>query len=430
MQEENSEYPTHKINSKKNATRYLSYIFILLGLLVSVYLFYDYLNIAKAASEGRISLCTTIFGKGCDNALQSSFSTQLGLPLAGWGIIFYLLIILFLLIPSLFGKSFKPEAALLIYLATLAGLLAAVGLLAVMLINTSLFCPFCTIIHIINIILFFLLNRLSGYSARNFLQDFKTIPSFFTRVRTLPTVRWKIIGLFTIAIFAASLYFTLKAKVASATRQSLFIDSKPIIAEYESQVLQNIPVYDDDAMDGRSDSLIQVVVFSDFYCPGCRKFSEEISQVIKESKGRYQVVFKHFPLSSTCNPVMKKDLHPLACEAALAAEAANKQGKFWAYHDSLFAAEPITDPAGFRTIAEEVGLNLQQFDEYIHSKEAMQKVFRSVLIGKEIGIESTPTVFLNGRRAKDLRLGILRFLIDREVEKKAGRPVIYDDKER
>jgi protein-disulfide isomerase len=130
------------------------------------------------------------------------------------------------------------------------------------------------------------------------------------------------------------------------------------------------------------------------------------------------VVFKHFPLSSTCNPVMKKDIHPLACEAALAAEAANKQGKFWSYHDSLFTAEPINDPAGFRAIAEKIGLNLEQFDEYIHSKEAMQKVLRSILIGKNIGIESTPTVFLNGRKVNDLRSGILRFLIDHELEAK------------
>ena len=409
---------------KNNFFRILSYFFILLGLLVSVYLFYDYLNIAKAASEGKLSLCSTIFGKGCDNALQSSISMQLGLPLAGWGIIFYTLIVLFLLLPYLFGKSFIPESNLLIYLATLAGLLAAITLLSVMLINTSLFCPFCTVIHTINIILFFLINGVNCYSVRNLIQDLKTIPSFFTKIKTLSAVRWKIVGLLTTFILAGSLYFMLRIMTASVNQQPLFIDSRPIIAEYKAQVLQNIPVYEDDPMDGHSDSLIRIVIFSDFYCPGCRKFSTDISKIISKSKGRYQVVFKHFPLCSACNPAMKKNLHPLACEAALAAEAANKQAKFWAFHDSLFTSDPVIDPSGFRLLAEKLGLNLQQYDEYVHSKEAMQKVERSIQIGIKSGIEATPTVFLNGRLVKDMRPGMLQILIDYELKGKGDSTTI------
>jgi len=396
----------------------ISIVLLLSGLLIAVYLFYHYLKIADGAKNADV--CSAVFGKGCDTALQSSFSSQLGLPLAAWGIIYYCTIFLFLIIPSFFGKSFKTAANLVIYLLTLSGLITALVLLAVMIINPSLFCPFCTIIHIINLAVFFLLNHTTQFSAGKILPAVREgAGAVFSNKIKQPETQWKIVGFACTVFLCLSMYFGLHILTLTSEQESALIDSKPILAEYKLQAVRNIPVTADDPVTGTANSLIRVVVFSDFFCPSCRRFSSELTRIINKGEGKYNVVFKYFPLSTDCNSSIEKNLHPGACEAAAAAVAAQQQGKFWAFHDSLFTIVPGSYNDLPRLIAEKTGLNIPFFEEYRHSEMAKAKVIRDIVLAKELGIDATPTVFLNGRLVKDMRPGILQFLINQELKTKS-----------
>jgi protein-disulfide isomerase len=107
-----------------------------------------------------------------------------------------------------------------------------------------------------------------------------------------------------------------------------------------------------------------------------------------ELSKRVKVVFKHFPLS----------FHKQAKPAAIASEAAHAQGKFWEYHDKIFAdLKNITD-ANLRKWAEEIGLDMAKYDAFLKSGEGDKIVTKDMAEGRAAGLRGTPSVYINGRK--------------------------------
>ncbi len=111
---------------------------------------------------------------------------------------------------------------------------------------------------------------------------------------------------------------------------------------------------------------------------------------------------------------MNVDRHPRACEAARAAEAARRQGKFWPFHDGLYASELDASEATLQQIAQEAGLNLKRFEADRRAPTTMAKVKSDIELGSRLGVNGTPTVFLNGRRVKHRSPRALQVLIGQE----------------
>src|SRR5438093_1453862 len=86
---------------------------------------------------------------------------------------------------------------------------------------------------------------------------------------------------------------------------------------------------------GPEDAAITIVEFSDFQCPHCAEAFPELRKLLR-SRSDVRLVFRHYPLDSSCNTSLPVPLHPNACLAAIAAECAGDQGRFWEYHDVLF----------------------------------------------------------------------------------------------
>jgi protein-disulfide isomerase len=141
----------------------------------------------------------------------------------------------------------------------------------------------------------------------------------------------------------------------------------------------------------------------------------EIDRFVKGSRGKVQVIFKHFPLCKDCNPSLAENHHPLACGAACAAEAARRQGKFWDFHDALFAADLNSEQVSLEGIARQSALDLARFDADRHRNETLAKVMDDVELGIRLGVVETPTIFVNGRRAPDVRAQSLHMLITSEI---------------
>ena len=224
-------------------------------------------------------------------------------------------------------------------------------------------------------------------------------------------------GLSTSLVLIFSLYFGLKIlAVAPSDQQPAFIDSKPIFAEFYSQPVMEIPVSDDDPMLGSKDSPVRLVIFSDFFCPSCLQFSKDLKHIIEDGQGKYNIVFKHFPLSTECNNAITKNIHPQACEAALASVAAGYQGKFWEYHDSLFAKKLEKDFKYFLSLAGEAGLDTSIFVKDFYNEKTKAKILRDIALAKRLGIDATPTLYLNGRLIKDMRRGIPGIIMKQELK--------------
>ncbi|MBX3248889.1 MAG: thioredoxin domain-containing protein [Myxococcales bacterium] len=136
---------------------------------------------------------------------------------------------------------------------------------------------------------------------------------------------------------------------------------------------------------------VTLVVFSDFECPYCRLAHPLLMQLLREHEGRARLAFKHFPLS----------MHERAVPAALAAAAAQNQGKFWEMHDILFEHQDALTDADLERYAREIGLDLARFRADVTAEAARERVERDRAEGRELGVQGTPSIFINGRRFEE-----------------------------
>jgi protein-disulfide isomerase len=146
-------------------------------------------------------------------------------------------------------------------------------------------------------------------------------------------------------------------------------------------VIRNSPVI------GAPSRKIVLAEFSDFQCPYCANAHTNIKQFMEKHKGEVTLTYKHFPLS---------EIHSHALPAAKAAWAANKQGKFWQYHDALFEGQKNLGEPFFVKIAQDLSLDLAKFNQDRASKEAGDEIEKDIELAKSLGIDGTPYFVFNG----------------------------------
>lgn len=140
---------------------------------------------------------------------------------------------------------------------------------------------------------------------------------------------------------------------------------------------------------GNANARVTIVEYSDFQCPYCKKAQPNIKAIEEKYGDKVRFVFMHQPLQ----------MHKLARPAALAAAAADKQGKFWEFHDALFEAEGFSE-ASFPEIAASIGLNVKRWEEDRNSMEIDKLVSEDVRTAEKWKITSTPSFFVNGYKVK------------------------------
>ena len=142
---------------------------------------------------------------------------------------------------------------------------------------------------------------------------------------------------------------------------------------------------------GPMEAPITIVEFSDYQCPFCQRAEPTVKQVLRQYEGKVRFVFKHFPLES---------IHPLARGASEAANCAEDQGRFWEYHERVFAAANGLEPAALEGYARELELDLETFRACMAEKRHAARVTDDLADGTNAGVNSTPTFFVNGIKLK------------------------------
>jgi protein-disulfide isomerase len=132
-----------------------------------------------------------------------------------------------------------------------------------------------------------------------------------------------------------------------------------------------------------------ILVYGDYQCPYTRLAIRSIGRVTTELGDGVRFAYRHFPLT---------EIHPYALHAALAAEAADLQQKFWAMHDLLFRRQKALADADLRRYADELGLDGERFDNDMRGERALKRVQRDIDSGTAGGeVSGTPTIFIDGR---------------------------------
>lgn len=140
---------------------------------------------------------------------------------------------------------------------------------------------------------------------------------------------------------------------------------------------------------------IVIVEFGDFQCPYCKKLWTNLEAYLAQTERSIRVHFAHYPLNDACNPGIN-DLHPNACQAAVASVCASRQDKFWEYGDVVFANQESLDRDDLVDYAKEAGLDTDAFQTCLDDPKSMAQVRYDIGMGTKADITGTPTFFING----------------------------------
>lgn len=130
---------------------------------------------------------------------------------------------------------------------------------------------------------------------------------------------------------------------------------------------------------GAENPQVFLIEFSDFQCPFCARAHDTVAQFMDKHQKQVQLVYKHFPLTA---------LHPQAAKAAYAAWAAGQQGKFWPYHDALFAQQDRLDDGLYEQLAQDLELDLAQFQQDLAI--APSAIAGDGELATQLGLSGTP----------------------------------------
>jgi len=145
--------------------------------------------------------------------------------------------------------------------------------------------------------------------------------------------------------------------------------------------------YDPARVKGDPKAPVTIVEFSDFQCPYCKKSESTLHELLTKYSGRVKLAYLDFPL---------REIHPQAQRAAEAARCAGEQGKFWEYHDALYAEQSKLDGAELLTHARALNLDEKSFQSCLNSGKFKSKIEADLQQGSKVGVAGTPGFFING----------------------------------
>ena len=223
-----------------------------------------------------------------------------------------------------------------------------------------------------------------------------------------------------VAVMAAEWYFynyAYEYRARTALRASFARLSKEmkkvrehagtLYSMYAGNEKKDIPIREDDPIKNPGPDHLAAVVISDFRCPHCGRFARYMNEVVEPMfDGRLKVIFKHYPAEKRCNQYMNRDMHPGACVASRAAEAARILGgskAFWKAHDLLFESErEFAKKEFYLRLADELGLDQRQFLETMGSETVTERIAEDIELAKKIGLRGTPSLYLSARLVPSL----------------------------
>lgn len=173
---------------------------------------------------------------------------------------------------------------------------------------------------------------------------------------------------------------------------ALIYKTKQQKAEQQAKLGQTVKIEDSGWVKGASNAAVIITEFSDLQCPACKFHEPTLRAVLENNKETVALRYKHFPLMG----------HKYAVNAAVAAEAAGIQDKFWEMHDLLFEKQEEWSAANppepkFLEYARSLGLDTDKFQEDLKDSKIKEKINQQRNEGIKLGVSSTPTFFINGK---------------------------------
>lgn len=363
----------------------------LIGLGLTGYLFIPHLGLMRGEIIGG-----AVCGQGglfsCHIVTASRWGSFMGAPLALWGFVGYGVLIGLALLGRQSEEAAK-HSVVLIGLLALVFVLADLFLLGVMAFVIGSWCPLCLATYVVNgIILVSACKAVAAADASLFGGLGGAIGYLIPSVSRPGThLFW---GMTLMSVAGA---VGLHLGTIYISRGSLKEDPHHFVHYIQKQERVAVDTSGDPHV-GSPNAPLQVVEFSDLRCPVCQRAFKLNRIMLTNHKAKVNFIYKHYPLDTSCNDAIQRQVHPGACELAAATECAHKQGKFWELHDLIFEKGKDYKISNLNKDVKALGLSMSDFDACMDSGEGMEAVKRDIAAGKQIEVRSTPTYVLNGVR--------------------------------
>jgi uncharacterized membrane protein/protein-disulfide isomerase len=352
------------------------------------------------------SFCDVNSTISCKQAYLSAYGSIAGVPVALAGVFFFALILL-LVWGS--GRSDKLRETVAAYVFVLA---AIGGVFVLYLAYASFFvlkevCPLCVTTYVAVAGLFIVSMRANsvplGMLPRRAMRDSGGL--FASTLASAIAIVFLVAAVWSVSVFPKALDRPV------SILQPLPADQRAELERwYDLQPKVEMPYPADGAR-------VLIVKFNDYQCPPCRGTYFAYEPVVAKYKDRphdVKFMLKHFPLDVRCNSTIAGTAHPAACDAAAAAEMARTNGTFDKLSDWFYMHQDELTPAVVRDAARDIS-GISDFDARYPA--AIKLVNADAAEGGKLGVGSTPTFFINGRRIPGVSASALDALIDIELKR-------------
>lgn len=391
--------------------RKLLIAFALLGLVASGAATYVHYNLLK--NPDYASFCDISATVSCKQAYLSRYGSVAGVPVAVGGVVFFVLVLL--LVWGSTGKSrISDSAPAYIFAASTLALAVVLYLAYASFFILKEVCPLCVTTYAAVIGVFVISGGASSVPM-------SSLPR--RSLRDAALLMSNPVALIVALVFVGGAASTVEwFPRASDERPVVQVEALPqdqrteLERWWEMQPKVDLPVSNDGAK-------VLIVKFNDYQCPPCKATYFAYEPVLAKYKDRPQdvkFVLKHFPLNPGCNASVPNMVHPAACDAAAAAVMARSKGTFDKLTDWFFMHQDQLSPAWVRDAAKDVGGITDWDAQYA---KAIQEVKTDAATGSALGVSSTPTFFVNGRKVVPaVSSSALEALIELELKKPAPAP--------
>ena len=321
----------------------------------------------------------------CDDVARSEYSEVFGIPLAMWGVAFFLMILV------LGGMGFRAkeekgwkESFLTISILTASGVVVSLVLAGISAFDLGVLCPTCAGVYVLN-----------GFLAVNWFMARKSAPEFDFMASANGLGTAGITGIIAVVLYSQ---FLAQPEIPGAQNQR---KDAPILSSSQQEIKIDKSQYSglgEDFRKGSDRAKVSIVEFADFECGACGAMASTLSRIHKRFGDDVQIVFKNYPLDRGCNDSMQHEMHPNACYVAMMARCAGRFNKFWPYHDLAFARQRSASTKEAENWAKQVGLTDQQITDCKNDTSIINKIKDDISQGNDLGVQATPTIFVNGRK--------------------------------
>lgn len=346
--------------------------------------------------------CGAVPGGDCHSVVASPWGTLLGLPVSAWGMAYYAVAGTLSLALVLLRREDAPAFARSLLWITAAAVLYDAYLGFVMWRRLERLCPACVATYPINLALLAIAWRARARLPRAAAGPGALAPSLRVLVRPAdPHYYREVLKAFLVGLAALG-------SVAPLAESALAARS---VAEREQARVESLLAYLRGAEPARVETAgrpargpegapLELVVFEDLLCEQCRLASRYLEIVSASRRDSLRIVALAWPIDSRCNERAREtgaDLHPGACWLAQGAECAHRLGRFFAFRDAVFAGDEPVRPESVVDYATRAGLDPAAFEECLSDPETAAAVRSDIATGRSLGVDATPTIFVNGR---------------------------------